>query len=238
MTTRRRRLLVLLALLTAAVVIAGLVLTDGRQETGTDAEAGDTSAFDPSVPTSTQTPPPADSASPTEEPSDAPSDPADPTDGPTTADGDPGVPDLTPEQDAEITAGTSDVLDKVLEETAPIDPAAPADVVGELSDLAAQGYLSEIEAERLEFEAEGWTRSGSYSYTDAEVIDHSSTGTGEVATVRVCVDSSALVVRRADGGEIEAPAASTRSWNLFVFERSDSAGWRLVGRSFPDNPAC
>ncbi|MGP9734373.1 hypothetical protein ACT3SQ_07435 [Brachybacterium sp. AOP42-C2-15] len=246
MTSRRRRVLVLLILLAAALVVAAVVIGGGRPES----DARDTSAFDPSVPTSTQTPPPAGSATPTEDPTDAPTeDPsgspsdaptgaADPSDAPTSTATTPSAPDLTPEEKTEIGSETSEVLETVMMETAQIDPAASTDVVGELSDVAARGYLSEVEAERLEFETEGWTREGSYSFGDVEVIDHTSTSDAEVATVRVCVDSSALVTRRADGEVIEASSSSVRAWNIFVLERSDSADWRLVGRTFPDDPAC
>lgn len=246
MTSRRRRVLVLLILLAAALVVAAVAIGGGRPES----DARDTSAFDPSVPTSTQTPPPAGSATPTEDPTDAPTeDPsgspsdaptgaADPSDAPTSTATSPSAPDLTPEEKTEIGSETSEVLETVMKETAQIDPAASTDVVGELSDVAARGYLSEVEAERLEFETEGWTREGSYSFGDVEVIDHTSTSDAEVATVRVCVDSSALVTRRADGEVIEASSSSVRAWNIFVLERSDSADWRLVGRTFPDDPAC
>lgn len=241
MTSRRRGILILLALLAAALVVAVVVIADGRRE----AEAGGTSAFDPSVPTSTQTPPPAGSAAPTEDPtnsatedpSDAPTSDADPSDAPGSTTN-PSNPDLTPEEKTAIRSETSEVLETVLKETAQINPAAPTDVVGNLSGAAARGYLSEVEAERLEFEAEGWTREGSYSFADVEVIDYTSTTDAEVATVRACVDSSALVTRRADGEVIEASASSARAWNIFVLERSDSADWRLVGRTFPNDPTC
>lgn len=246
MTSRRSKVLILLTLLAAALVIAAVVVADGRHKSNTQ----DTSAFDPAVPTSTQTPPLADSATPTEDPtgspgedpsggpSDAPTDAADPSDAPTNTATSPSAPDLTPREKTEIGSEASEVLETVMTETAQIDPAASTDIVGELSDIAARGYLSEVEAERLEFETEGWTREGSYSFGDVEVIDHTSTSDGEVATVRVCVDSSALVTRRADGEVIEASASSVRAWNIFVLERSDSADWRLVGRTFPDDPAC
>lgn len=246
MTSRRRRVLILLILLAAALVVAAVVIAGGRPES----DDRGTSAFDPSVPTSTQTPPPAGSATPTEgpteapakdpsgDPSDAPTGAANPSDSPTSTTTSPSAPDLTPEEKTEIGSETSEVLETVMKETAQIDPAASTDVVGELSDVAAQGYLSEVESERLEFEAEGWTREGSYSFGDVEIIDHTSTSDREVATVRVCVDSSALVTLRADGEVIEASASSARSWNIFVLERSDSADWRLIGRTFPDDPAC
>lgn len=234
MTRHRRSVRLLLALLAATAVVATVVIVVGRPET----ETGGTSAFDPAVPTSTQTPPPAGSATPTEGPSDAPSDAAEDGTGSSGATSGPSSPALTPEEETQLSSETSEVLETVLGETAQIDPAAPTDVVGELSSVAAQGYLSEVESERLEFEAEGWTREGSYSFGDVEIIDHTTTDDGEVATVRACVDSSALVTRRADGEAIEASASSARAWNIFVLERSDSADWRLVGRTFPDDPTC
>lgn len=238
MTSRRRWVLLLLLLFAAAAVVAAVVLAGGPPEE----DPTGTSAFDPSVPTSTHTPPPAGGttapADPTDAPSDAPDGGADPSD-PPTGTASPSAPAApTPQQQAEISKETSSVLVSVLEQTAQIDPAVPSDVVGDLSDVATRSYLSELEAERLEFETEGWTRSGAYSFGEVEVLESSSTNDGEVATVRLCVDSSALVTQRADGEVIATSPSSTRAWNIFVLERSDSADWRIVGRTFPDDPAC
>lgn len=224
MTSRRRSALILLVLLAATLVVAAIVIFGGRP----GAEPGGTSAFDPSVPTSTQTPPPASTPPPTEGP----------TDDPTSTATAPSSPGLTAEEETEISSEISEVIKTVLTEISQIDAASPTDIVAELSDIAAQGYLSEVESERLEFEAEGWTREGAYSFGDVEVIDHTSTSDGEVATVRACVDSSELVTRRSDGEVIEASTSSTRAWNIFVLERAGSADWRLVGRTFPADPAC
>lgn len=231
MSARRRWTVLLLVLIVAAGVIIAVMLAGGPPE-----HESETSAFDPSVPTSTHTPPPAVSATPTDAPSDAPAD-EDPTD-PATGSATPQAPALTPEERADISAGTADILGTVLAHTAEIDPEVPTDVVGELSDVATRAYLSELESERLEFDAEGWTREGSYSLGDIEVLDHSSTSDGEVVTVRVCVDSSGLVTRRADGEVVETSSSSARAWNVFVLERADSADWRVLGRTFPDDPAC
>lgn len=236
MTTRHRGVLLVLVLLVTAGIVATVMFT-GEQR---DDDPSGTSAFDPSVPTSTHTPP-AGSSSPAEDPSsppvDTPSSGTDTTD-PATSTVSPSAPVLTPKEQAEISIGTSELLSTVLAKTSEIDPSIPTDVVGELSDVASRSYLSELEAERLEFEAEGWIREGSYSLGEVEVLEHSSTSDGEVVTVRVCVDSSGLVTRRADGEALEASSSSARAWNVFVLERTDSTDWRIVGRTFPDNPAC
>lgn len=228
MTARRRGLLMLLGLFAVAATVTAVVLAGGPPED----EGPGTSAFDPSVPTSSRTPPPASGTTPPADPTDAPD--ADPTD--------PAAPPASPVPSAEdleeVQEETSPMLLAVLEETAEIDPEEPSDVVGELSDVATRAFLSELEAERLEFETEGWTRTGAYSFGEVEVLEHSSTSDGEVATVRVCVDSSALVTQRADGQVIETSPESARAWNTFVLERPDSAEWRIVGRTFPDDPAC
>lgn len=233
MSARRRAVLVLVMLLATAGVIAAVVLAGGPPKD----EPTRTSAFDPSVPTSTQTPPPANKATPAEDPTDAPSDGPDPTNAPADT-ASPSAPSLTPQERTEVSASTSEVLGTVLGRTAEIDPAVPSDVVGDLSDLATRSYLGELESERLEFETEGWTREGAYSLGEVEVLDHSSTSDGEVVTVRVCVDSSGLVTRRADGEVIETSPSSSRAWNIFVLEQANSAEWRIVGRTFPDDPAC
>ncbi|WP_422116317.1 hypothetical protein [Brachybacterium sp. UNK5269] len=238
MSARRRGALILSLLVAVALIVVAVVIAGGRR----DAEP--TSAFDPSVPTSTHTPPPA-SPTPTEKPSTEPGDTADPSDPADPADpADPSAPtdpapSLSPEQRTEISEQSTVLLEDVLEETAEIDPNSQQDIVGDLSAVASQAYLSELESERLEFAAEGWTREGSYSLGQAEVLDHTSSADGEVATVRVCVDSSALVTRRTDGEILETSPSSDRAWNVFVLERAEvSADWRIVGRSFSDDPAC
>ena len=238
MRTRRRGLTALIFLLAAAVIIGAVVLL-GRSSAE---DPDETSAFDPSVPTSTQTPPPAGPASPTDDPTDDPSDPptdgSDPTDDPSAPSSPTAPSPLSEDQKAEISSETSPVLTEVLEETAEIDPAVPYDVVADLSDRASQAYLSELQSERLEFETEGWTRTGSYTLDEIEVTDYSSTGDTEVATVQVCVDSSELITRRADGEVLTTAPSSERAWNVFVLERSGSADWRIVGRTFPNDQAC
>lgn len=228
MTVRRRGLMVLLGLLAIAATVTAVLLAGGPPED----EGRGTSAFDPSVPTSTHTPPPASGTTA----------PADPIDGPDADPTDPAAAPASPSPSAkgveEVEEETSPLLLAVLEETAEITPEDPSDVVGELSDVATRAFLSELEAERLEFETEGWTRTGDYSFGEVEVLEHSSTSDGEVATLRVCVDSSALVTQRADGQVIETSPESARAWNIFVLERPDSADWRIVGRTFPDDPAC
>ncbi|MGO1408718.1 MAG: hypothetical protein ACTHV2_10070 [Brachybacterium sp.] len=247
MTGRRGRLLLLLALVAIAAAVTAVVFSGDPSED----DGPGTSAFDPSVPTSTQTPPPASGTTPPADPTDAPD--GDPDSG--APDGDPtsGAPDAdptdpatapsssstsSPEELEEVEEETSPMLLGVLEETAEIDPEDPTDVVGDLSDVATRAFLGELEAERLEFEKERWTRTGEYTFSDVEVLEHMSTSDGEVTTVRVCVDSSALVTRRADGEIVPISPASARAWNIFVLERPDSAEWRIVGRTFPDDPAC
>ena len=238
MNVRRRGLLLLLALVAIAVVVTAVVFYDRPPED----DAPGTSAFDPSVPTSTQTPPSASSTTPPADPANAPDeDPtsgapdSDPTD-PATASSPPST--SSPEELKEVEEETSPMLLGVLEATTEIDPEEPTDVVGDLSDVATRAFLSELEAERLECEKEGWTRTGDYTFRDVEVLEHTSTSDGEVATIRVCVDSSALITRRADGEIVPISPGSARAWNIFVLERPDSAEWRIVGRTFPDDPAC
>jgi hypothetical protein len=55
------------------------------------------------------------------------------------------------------------------------------------------------------------------------------------ATVRVCLDSSDVVIRNADGDVM--PAGSPRAWNVFVLEQVDGA-WKILRQTFTDDPAC
>src|SRR5699024_7841451 len=140
MTVRRRGLMVLLGLLAIATIVTAVVLAGGPPEN----EGPGTSAFDPSVPTSTHTPPPASGTAAPADPAAAPA--GDPTD-PVTVPASPSAPSPSASGLEEVEAETSPILLAVLEETAEISPEEPSDVVGELSDVATRAFLSELEAE-------------------------------------------------------------------------------------------
>ncbi|PKI90834.1 hypothetical protein CW368_09225 [Actinomycetales bacterium SN12] len=144
-----------------------------------------------------------------------------------------------PEDDRrEVEKASDDLLESVLPTIADIGADDNTNIVSKLSGLASQAFLSELEAERLEFNAEGWTREGAYKVDAVEVLDFSDAENGASATVRACIDTSGLTVRRTDGTVIEPGGSSTRAWNLFVLEQSKNSAWRIVGRTFSDDPAC
>lgn len=144
---------------------------------------------------------------------------------------------VDPQRRAEIEDATDALLAEVLPVMAQIDSDGSVDVSDQLSSVASQVLLSEIEAERLEFEVEGWSREGSYIVDSIEVLDYAESGDTASATVRVCLDASEIVVRRSDGVIVETDPSAQRAWNVFGLERVDGE-WRIVGRQFTDDPAC
>jgi hypothetical protein len=138
---------------------------------------------------------------------------------------------------AEVEEAADELLVEMLPVVAEIDANEPIDVAAQLGTIASQAILSELEAERLEFETEGWSRSGTYRVDGVEVLDYTESGESASATIRACLDSSEIVVRRSDGSVVEPGADSQRAWNVYVLERTDDA-WRFVGRTFTDDPAC
>jgi len=178
----------------------------------------------------------------TTSPTDATSDPS-----PSTYSGTPAPATTAPPQDppdiddavqAEVEDTTTELVAEIFELTVPIDPEEEVDLAAQLQGVVSDTYLSELEAERLEFEAEGWTRTGSYELGTIDILDYQEDGDGVTATVRVCVDSSGVTVTNADGNEVAGPSG-TSAWNIFVLTQpADSEDWLIVGRTFPDDPAC
>lgn len=153
---------------------------------------------------------------------------------------------LTPLPESRIEPELLDDLEHSLTETLGASAVIEADTgntgttgtTGTNTDIAGVGkaFQSELEAERLEFTAEGWTREGEFSISDVELISAEPTGKPDSALIAVCVDASDLVVRRADGEVLmgDAPPPAT---NYFALERG-ADGWDVVGRSFPDDARC
>ncbi len=228
MTARGNRVVVVL-LAVALLVAAGLMLRDGSSSASDAAETPSSDAPGTATPTprATATPTPRGTAT-------------------ATPSGPPAPAPTPPAPDARATPVTSG---------AAADPAFVADVTGRvgtvldavtdigdtsgttLDSLGVTGaFRSEVEAERLEFAAEGWTREGSYVLSDVHVLAAEPTDDPTVLLLSACVDASSVTVRRADGATVGAPAG-TPATTYFSLER-DGADWVVAGRSYPNDPRC
>lgn len=131
----------------------------------------------------------------------------------------------------EDTAAT-DVIAHVLEIS--IVHVETADDLGKLMEnVAANGYLAELENQWQELVANGWAMDGSPTVVSTEIHEVSDTS----ATVTACIDSSNVRTLDADGNAIGA-ASGTRALNTFALEQSDDGIWRITSHSFPNDPAC
>lgn len=119
-----------------------------------------------------------------------------------------------------------------------LDGSGPGEVV-ETSTLAAVAdgdMLAELEAEVLEMDANEWSKHGAPAVVWAEVVSSEPPSAPTTMTVRACVDSSDVALVRPDGQELP-PSTTPRAVNIFTLA-ADGSGWRVVSRTFPDDPAC
>lgn len=130
------------------------------------------------------------------------------------------------------TTTVSDVLGSV---AGLVDASGTADLDG--IPVEATGLMrAELEAQLLELESNAWVVTGSPVVETLEIVDGDPSGSAGPLTVRACVDSSAVVLARADGGAL--PASTTpRAWNLFTLTPTED-GWRLSDHGYPADPSC
>jgi hypothetical protein len=119
-----------------------------------------------------------------------------------------------------------------------------ADTLSPTSDLAALRNavsgeaLSELQAQQLEFKANGWTATGTTRVTDLTVLRTTGSGANRTVEVRACVDSSKVRVLTAAGkAAFPTTTGSRRALNLYDLQDT-SAGWRVIRHSYPADPAC
>jgi hypothetical protein len=108
-------------------------------------------------------------------------------------------------------------------------------VLDSLKSAALPTFLSGVEAERMELEDQGWTRTGSAKIDALETLSYDAEKTPPSLTLRACVDTSDVVIRNADGDVVTGGA--TRSWNIYELQQVDG-NWMIVGQTFSDDPAC
>lgn len=145
-------------------------------------------------------------------------------------------PTTAPGAPADVIESTSeDLLDSVLAVTGSVNAGDIDVVLDSLKSVASPAFLSGVEAERMELEDQGWTRSGQVVIDGVETLSYDEKADPVKATVRACLDWTDVVVRNADGDAL--PAGAPRAWNIYDLEQVDGA-WMIMRQTFADDPAC
>lgn len=126
----------------------------------------------------------------------------------------------------EVTAGGQVMSDTELREAVDVD----------LPSLAAGPIRAELEAELLEVQTHGWTRQGSPSFSEIQILDDQSID-GEQLVVSVCVDWSKVTYIELDGSLVP-PNPTPRARNIFTLQPGDDGRWMINHRDFPNDPRC
>jgi hypothetical protein len=143
----------------------------------------------------------------------------------------PDVPTPLPPEQAKIAAK------KFLDASVTVDPAAPDSNAG-LGDAASGAILAEVENDAQELEANGWTRQGSATIEALTIVSSDSSTDPATVVAQACVDSSKVMTLDYDGKPVgTSGSAGQRALNIYTLQ--DIAGtWKVVARTFPDNPTC
>jgi hypothetical protein len=174
-------------------------------------------------------------AKPTAKPTAAPKPTAKPTPTPTTESDDADDTDTDTTSTDQITASTAeDSLGSFLRAASSAVLVADSEITDELTSVAAGAMLDEIEAQKMELEANGWSITGTPRLVSAVVTD----ATSDTATVTACIDSSDVATLDAQGTPIASSDDSPRrATNIYTLDHHDGT-WRVVARTFPNNPDC
>lgn len=134
-----------------------------------------------------------------------------------------------------IVSASEDLIENVLAVTNTVNAGDIDVVLDSLRPVASSAFLSGVEAERMELEDQGWTRSGTVVIDGIESVSYDAAADPATATVRACLDWTDVVVRNADGDAL--PAGAPRAWNIYNLELVDGA-WMIMQQTFADDPAC
>lgn len=134
-----------------------------------------------------------------------------------------------------VESASEDLISSVLAITTTVNAGDIDVVLDSLKSVTSPNFLSGVEAERIELEDQGWTRSGKTTIDAVETLAYDAVGAPSNATIRACVDSTDVVIH--DGAGDVVPGGSPRAWNIYVLEQVEGA-WRIVGQTFADDPVC
>ena len=111
------------------------------------------------------------------------------------------------------------------------------DVSDQLSAVARGMILAEIENQDEELQANGWTLSGKPVVKSVTIISTNLTGAPPTALVQACIDSSKVVTLDSSGRPVGKQKDAPPALNLYSLQQ-DAGVWRVVARTFPNDPAC
>lgn len=215
---RRQRAAIVAALsLVLIAVIAVVLLTRDLSSSSADPPASPTPGSSSSASPGTPQP----SASPSATPSSPPAAPAPPV---TT-------------QGAIDDDAAEELVDTYVVKAAEVAPDDPR-AADQVETVAGDVMIAELEADLLELDSNGWTRTGTPQVVSATVLDQDDDATPPTATVEACIDSSDVHIIDSAGDPLPSDPPSARALNVYTLNQQDDGSWILVSRSFPDNPAC
>jgi len=116
-------------------------------------------------------------------------------------------------------------------------PSPGTDVADRLSTVATGAILTELENRDQELQANGWTLSGDPIVKSVTILNSKLTASPPMALVQACVDSSTVVTLDADGKPVGGPRSTPAALNLYSLQQ-DAGIWRVISRTFPNDPAC
>ncbi len=111
------------------------------------------------------------------------------------------------------------------------------DASTDISEIVTGAMADEVLATAAEFEAMGWTQSGTPEIVDVRVVRAPTLQEPLDAVVEVCLDNSGVQILNESGRDVRPPDTPERSLNIFVLRRVD-ATWLVAERTFPDDPNC
>jgi hypothetical protein len=111
------------------------------------------------------------------------------------------------------------------------------DAPDQLSTVAKGAILAEIENMDEELASNGWTLSGKPVVKSVTIVSTNLTGAPPTALVQACIDSSKVATLDSSGRPVGKATDSPPALNLYSLQQ-DAGVWRVVARTFPNDPAC
>jgi len=108
-----------------------------------------------------------------------------------------------------------------------------------LLNVASGPIVAELENTQQELTTEGWTLKGVPTVVSVKILKSNPSAAKPTATVEACIDSSKVFTYDSKGKVIPTAGgkAAARALNIYSLQRTDGH-WRVVSRTFPNNPTC
>jgi hypothetical protein len=107
----------------------------------------------------------------------------------------------------------------------------------DISDIVTGAMAAEVAATAAEFEAMGWTQSGTSDVVDLRVVRAPTPQEPLDAIVEVCLDDSAIQILDESGQNVRPADTPDRTLNIFVLRLVDET-WLIASRTFPADADC